>query len=270
MYIRNRSATSCVGVGKKSLLQWKVNSILFTRSCFSYNRQDSKSKSSSRRGDQNEHKNSFGSSKEQFDSQRSEYHRHSFHSKGEASGSGGTEKLHKGPNATFTAQEKKSLASRWENAFFNRVHFEEGMHQRYAEAVKAEEMENEDEKKRFFGDEENGTMSRDASAANPRGSSWFPHWCEDEVAPRNLFHCLTAKQKLSFIVERLLKGERRIQFSPDYGGLSMMAQLNLGEFMLKDAENLLLELEWMTPEVQSKIDQLKELAARIKFDYDLD
>lgn len=270
MYLKNLSSTLCVGFWSKSLLQWQVNSNFTTRSHFSYNSKDSTSESSSRTGEPNEHKNSFGSSKEQFDSQRSEYYRHSFHSSGEASGLGGNEKLHKGPNTTFTGQEKKSLASRWENAFFSRVHFEEGMHQRYADAVKAEQMESEDEKKQRFEDGENSTMSKGTNATNPRGSAWFPHWCEDELTPRNLFHYLSAKEKLSFIVERLLKGERRIQFSPDYGGLSMMAQLNLGEFMLKDGENLLLELEWMTPEVQSKIDQLKELAARIKFDYDLD
>lgn len=215
--------------------------------------------------------NNAGSAKEQFDSQQSAYHRHSFHRKGEGFGASENEKLHKGSRGTFTGQEKKSLASRWENAFFGRVHFEDGMHQRYAEAVEAEEKEKERDRERWCDLHGNCNYSQ----GNSRGTStignlWFPNWSEDESTPRNLFHSLSAKEKLRFIIERLSKGERRIKFSPDYGGLSMMAQLNLGEFMIKDAEKLLLELDWMTPDLQANIESIKKEACRIKFDYDLD
>lgn len=236
------------------------------------NSKDNNKEFSSAGGSYSQRDSSAGSSKQQFDSQQKGYHRHSFHEKEKSCGRNKDETLHMGRKATFTGQEKKSLVSRWENAFFARVHFEEGMHKRYAEALKAEEKEKEKDREKWEDEEDTtgGSNEINPTASSSAAKPWFSNWSEDETTPRNLFHAFSAKKKLRFIVERLSKGERRIKFAPDYGGLTMMAQLNLGELMIKDAEKLLLELDWMTPELQDNIEKVKSMASRIKFDYDLD
>eukprot|EP00796_Vickermania_ingenoplastis_P004291 gene4291-3107_t len=198
------------------------------------------------------------SSREQFESQRQAYHQHSFHEKGEGNPFGSSIN-NKQAGSSCTGEERRSIAAKWENAFFGRVHYEDGMHARYAEAVAADEQR------------ESGLDLEFGEAFSIKDlERRFPSWTEDMPSPRHLFHLLSAKNKLSFILDRLAKGERRIQFAPDYGSLSMMSQLHLGEMMLKDAESLLLELGWMTPELQDQILALKKAAARIKYDYDID
>lgn len=208
--------------------------------------------------------------RDQFESQQKAYHRHGFYTQGESTTKGNQgdtsqseaddipHKSNRGDRSkSFTGKERKSIATNWENAFFGRVHFEEGMHQRYSEACAAEEEERRGNPKNFCASEQSVKWSNFLST-------------EDSETPLFFFHRMPAEEKLAYIIDRLTKGERRIRFAPDYGSLTMMAQLNLGELLLNDAEILLNEMKWMTPALQERIVSVKAIAAKIKYDYDLD
>ncbi|RNF15949.1 uncharacterized protein Tco025E_05338 [Trypanosoma conorhini] len=149
-----------------------------------------------------------------------------------------------------TADERRRIAKGWENAFFGRVHYEPGMHEKYQAAV---EMEGE----------ETGLMRKD-------NRDLFPHWPEDEEAPLHEFRRLPDALKRRYIVNRLTMGERRITYAADYGGLLMMQHLNLGEMMINEAERLIVECGWCNDAVAAKIEAVRECAARTKFEFDLD
>lgn len=194
-------------------------------------------------GKRNRSDSENNSSSSQFDQQRQAYRKHSFQGKPASS-------------ASTSPQDRRSLASHWENAFFGRVHYEEGMHQRYAEAV----AEDENEKPNL-----SDSYKGDSSVADQLSS-----WPEDSNVPDYLFFGQPAAEKLKFIIDRLSRGERRVKFAPDYGGLTMMAQLSLGEQMIREAEKRLNDMEWMTSDLQAKITEVKEAAAKIKYDFDID
>lgn len=141
------------------------------------------------------------------------------------------------------------MSRRWESAFFARVHFEEGMHERFQRVIDAEEHE---------------------MIAGRTNEELFPNWPADEEAPPHLFSKLSPALQLRYILNRLVMGERRVRYAVDYGSLSMMYQLNLGERMVNEAESLLVQLGWMNEELQERIDEVKATATKVKYDYDLD
>jgi hypothetical protein len=224
---------------------------------------------------------------DQFRQQQQQYHRHSFYEKGSAaprggnggggggaangSSSGSNSQQQDGEKESFssssertkdervygngsaTAQQRRQVRQHWEKSFFGRMHFDDGMHSRFAEALASEE-------------EEAYRQSIDGHTH----AELFPRWPEDEEAPPAEFKLLRPSLQLRYIVNRLSMGERRIRYAVDYGSLSMMYQLNLGELMVKEAEKLLLELGWMNDDVAAQIDEVKMVAAKIKYDFDLD
>lgn len=151
--------------------------------------------------------------------------------------------------SSTTAHERRDMAGKWENAFFGRVHFDDGMHERFREAVSADEHE------RLV------TMTNE---------QLFPDWPADEEAPPHLFRKTAPAMQLRYILNRLSMGERRVRYAADYGSLSMMYQLSLGELMVGEAERHLDELGWMTDELREKIEEVKRMAAKTNYDYDLD
>ncbi|KAF5222652.1 hypothetical protein ECC02_004229 [Trypanosoma cruzi] len=155
-----------------------------------------------------------------------------------------------GKRTSATAEERRRIARSWENAFFGRVHYEPGMHEKYQAALETEEEEEE--------------LMRKSNR------ELFPHWPEDEQAPRHEFQRLPDALKKRYIVNRLTMGERRITYAADYGGLLMMQHLNLGELMIKEAERLLVECGWCNDDVAAKIEAVRDCAARTKFQFDLD
>ncbi|CAG9571003.1 hypothetical_protein_-_conserved [Leishmania major strain Friedlin] len=152
-----------------------------------------------------------------------------------------------------TAQQRRQVRQQWEKSFFGRLHYEEGMHDRFSEALKSEDAE-----------------AFRQSIAGQSHADLFPHWPEEEEAPLSEFKRLRPSLQLHYIVNRLSSGERRIRYSVDFGGLLMMPQLNLGEMMVKEADTLLRELGWMNDEVAMRIEEVQALASKIKFDFDLD
>ncbi|EKF37637.1 hypothetical protein MOQ_002166 [Trypanosoma cruzi marinkellei] len=155
-----------------------------------------------------------------------------------------------GKRTSATAEERRRISRNWENAFFGRVHYEPGMHEKYQAAMETEEEEEE--------------LMRKSNR------ELFPHWPEDEEAPRREFHRLPDALKKRYIVNRLTMGERRITYAADYGGLLMMQHLNLGELMINEAEQLLMECGWCNDDVAAKIEAVRDCAARTKFQFDLD
>ncbi|KPA76486.1 putative mitochondrial hypothetical protein [Leptomonas pyrrhocoris] len=221
---------------------------------------------------------------DQFRHQQQQYHRRSFHEKGSAAPRGNAEggaqqqdqqtqsrASASSSSSSFsstservkdervyglgsaTAQQRRQVRQQWEKSFLGRVHYDEGMHSRFAEALASEE------------EEAYGQSIEGASHAE-----LFPRWPEDEEAPLAQFRRLRPALQLRYIVNRLSMGERRIRYAADYGSLSMMHQLNLGELMVHEAEKLLGELGWMNEDVAAQIEELKMLAAKIKYDFDLD
>ncbi|KAG5509559.1 hypothetical protein JKF63_06264 [Porcisia hertigi] len=154
-----------------------------------------------------------------------------------------------------TAQQRRQVRQQWEKSFFGRLHYEEGMRSRFAEALQSEEEEEEMFRK---------------SIAGQSHADLFPNWPEDEEAPLSEFKRLRPSLQLQYIVNRLSSGERRIRYAVDFGSLFMMAQLNLGEMMVREADALLRELGWMNDEVAAKIQEVQTLAAKTKYDFDLD
>ncbi|GET86925.1 hypothetical protein, conserved [Leishmania tarentolae] len=152
-----------------------------------------------------------------------------------------------------TAQQRRQVRQHWEKSFFGRLHYEEGMQSRFAEALKSEEEE----------------AFRQLIAGQSH-ADLFPRWPEDEEAPLSEFKRLRPSLQLHYITNRLSSGERRIRYAADFGGLLMMSQLNLGEMMIKEADMLLRELGWMNEEVSAKIEEVQALASKTKFDFDLD
>ena len=220
---------------------------------------------------------------DQFRQQQQEYHRHSFYEKGSApprgsSASGNQQQPNEqqqdhssSSSSSFTstservkdervyghgsatAQQRRQMRQQWEKSFFGRVHFDDSMHSRFAEALASEEEE-----------------AFRQSIEGHTHAELFPRWPEDEEAPLAEFKRLRPSLQLRYIVNRLSMGERRIRYAVDYGGLSMMYQLNLGELMVNEAEKLLRELGWMNDDVAAKIEEVKMLADKIKYDFDLD
>lgn len=212
------------------------------------------------------------SSYEQFTAQQAQFHRHSFYEKGSAPpGERRSDDSHAGVgsareaphSSSSTANQRRGVRQQWERSFFGRLHHEEGMHSRFAEAIAAEKEEE--------------TMAA-AHQQRPLGSDnddskrqMMLKWADtEEEAPRYLFHRLRPSLQLEYIVTRLSQGERRIRYAVDYGSLSMMYQLNLGERMVREAEALLLELGWMNDEVAGQISDIQAVAAKTKYDFDLD
>ncbi|KPI88649.1 hypothetical protein ABL78_2253 [Leptomonas seymouri] len=215
----------------------------------------------------------------QFRYQQQQYHRHSFFEKGSAapqgsaeghqqhqepprqssssssssSASGRAKEKPAGGRGSATAQQRRQSHQRWEMSFFGRVHFDEGMHSRFAKALASEEEE-----------------AYRQSMEGHTHAELFPHWPEDEEAPLAEFKRLRPSLQLRYIVNRLSMGERRIRYAVDYGSLSMMYQLNLGELMVKEAEKLLVELGWLNDDVAAQIEEVKAQAEKIKYDFDLD
>lgn len=219
---------------------------------------------------------------EQFRSQQQQYHRHSFYEKGSAAPGGDAEGQHGGReqqqqqqqssssgsfsstservkdervygHGSATAQQRRQVRQQWEKSFFGRLHFDDDMHSRFAQALASEEEE-----------------AYRHSIEGYTHAELFPRWPEDEEAPLAEFKRLRPSLQLRYIVNRLSAGERRVRYAVDYGSLSMMYQLNLGELMVSEAEKLLLELGWMNDDVASQIEEVKTLAAKIKYDFDLD
>ncbi|KAG5509966.1 hypothetical protein GH5_07814 [Leishmania sp. Ghana 2012 LV757] len=155
--------------------------------------------------------------------------------------------------ASATAQQRREIRQQWEKSFFGRLHYEEGMHSRFAEAFKSEEEE-----------------AYRLSIAGQSHADMFPCWPEDSEAPLSEFKQLRPSLQLQYILNRLSSGERRIRYAVDFGSLFMMAQLNLGEMMVREADMLLRELGWMNDEVAAKIEEVQALASKVKYDYDLD
>ncbi|KAG5484036.1 hypothetical protein LSCM1_05889 [Leishmania martiniquensis] len=155
--------------------------------------------------------------------------------------------------ASATGQQRRQVRQQWEKSFFGRLHYEEGMHSRFAEAFKSEEEE----------------VLRQ-SIAGQSHADMFPHWPEDEEAPLSEFKRLRPSLQLQYILNRLSSGERRIRYAADFGSLFMMTQLNLGEMMMREADTLLRELGWMNDDVAAKIQAVQLLASKIKYDFDLD
>ncbi|KEG10364.1 hypothetical protein DQ04_03821060 [Trypanosoma grayi] len=149
-----------------------------------------------------------------------------------------------------TAGERRRIARNWENAFFGRVHYEPGMHEQYQSAVESEDAE--------------------AGPEQKSNRELFPDWPEDEEAPLHEFRRLPDALKKRYIINRLSMGERRILYAPDYGSLLMMQHLNLGELMINEAERLLVECGWLNETVGAKIAAVRDSAAKVKFDFDLD
>ncbi|EPY41530.1 hypothetical protein AGDE_02394 [Angomonas deanei] len=150
------------------------------------------------------------------------------------------------------------MAQHWEKAFFGRVHYEEGMHERYKGALDAEEEE------RYFDHESQGNIIDLCKKK-------IPSWDETEKVPQALFLArLAPNEQLQYIIYKLTFAQRRIRYAADYGGSSMMLQLQLGETALTEAEELLTKLDWMNDELQEKIEELKLDANTVKFEYDLD
>ncbi|CCW66817.1 unnamed protein product [Phytomonas sp. Hart1] len=150
---------------------------------------------------------------------------------------------------TATSRERLGIAKKWENAFFGRNLYEPGMREHFQEAVQSE-AQDELGRKSF--------------------TALLPSWPEDEATPLEEFRQVPAVLRLRFIIHRLTMAERRIRYAVDYGSLSMMYQLNLGELMLHDAEVLLKAMDWLNDEVQERIEDLKGIVVRVKYDYDLD
>lgn len=166
--------------------------------------------------------------------------------------SGGSGDSGETPKASkATVEERRRMAKSWENAFFGRVHYEPGMHDRYQAALDAEV-------------EEHATLDEKDMCDR------LPNWPDDEETPLHEFLQLSDAAKKRYIVRRLTMGERRINYAPYYGSLLMMQHLNLGELMISDAEHLVRESGWMTECVASKIEAVRECASKIKFEYDLD
>ncbi|KAG5505270.1 hypothetical protein JIQ42_07477 [Leishmania sp. Namibia] len=155
--------------------------------------------------------------------------------------------------ASATAQQRREIRQQWEKSFFGRLHYEEGMHSRFAEAFKSEEEE-----------------AYRQSIAGQSHADMFPCWPEDGEAPLSEFKRLRPSLQLQYILNRLSSGERRIRYAVDFGSLFMMAQLNLGEMMVREADMLLRELGWTNDEVAAKIEEVQTLASKVKYDYDLD
>ncbi|ORC86123.1 uncharacterized protein TM35_000301630 [Trypanosoma theileri] len=157
------------------------------------------------------------------------------------------------------AGDRRRLASHWEKAFFGRVHYEPGMREHYRSATEAEREEKEPQE----GKDEMGLeyMSN---------RELFPNWAEDEEAPLHEFRQLPAALRRRYIANRLAMAERRVMFAADYGSLLMMQHLNLGERMLNEAEALLVECGWWNSVVAAKIEAVRDHAAKVKFEFDLD
>lgn len=143
------------------------------------------------------------------------------------------------------------MSKKWENAFFARVHYEEAMHEKYAEAM------------RVF---ENAHSKHSSTASDGAGGDWP----DDDAIPSHVFHSLTPGEQQHYIIRRLSLGEKRIRYCPDFGSLSMMYQLNLGESMISEAERWLKEMNWMNEELEAQIASVRKEAYRIKYDYDLE
>lgn len=176
--------------------------------------------------------------------------------------------------ATATAQERHAMRTRWEKALYGSVHFEAGMHCRYAAATAAEDAE-----KSFVPsgeDSDNGEHTRACngphtnSEAAKEVEAMVARWSPDSELPDFLFRRLSAVKQSAYIVHRLTAAERRIRYAPDYGSLLMMQHLNMGEMMLTESERLLTERGWMNEALRRRISELRTLAHQIKFDHDLD
>ena len=61
----------------------------------------------------------------------------------------------------------------------------------------------------------------------------------------------------SLAVDLLVKAERRVRFSPDYGSLFFMQHLTNAETMIEEAEELLRKFDLMTPRLNEDIEALK-------------
>ncbi|KAG8348189.1 hypothetical protein TRVL_00963 [Trypanosoma vivax] len=153
--------------------------------------------------------------------------------------------------ANTTADKRRRILQSWENAFFGRAHYEPGMREGYRAAVDSEE-------------------GGEVASAGMSNRELFPNWAEDEDAPYHEFLQLSDALKRRYIINRLAMGERRVTFAPYYGSMFMMQHLNLGEMMINEAERLLTDCGWMSDTVASKIAAVRESAARVKFEYDLD
>ncbi|KAH9600092.1 hypothetical protein LSM04_001964 [Trypanosoma melophagium] len=156
------------------------------------------------------------------------------------------------------AGDRRRLANHWEKAFFGRVHYEPGMREHYRSATEAESEEKEQEREMGMGIEYKSNREL------------FPDWPEDDEAPLHEFRQLPAALRRRYIANRLAMAERRVMHAVDYGSLLMMQHLNLGERMLNEAEQLLVECGWWNSAVEAKIAALRDHAAKVKFEYDLD
>lgn len=194
---------------------------------------------------------------EQFQQQQSQYYKHSFHTQRTArhEGHNRSEDDTAGPDlptgsGTRTAKERREITKHWEKAFYGRVHYEEGMHEGYAEASQADE--------------------EDRELTGKSNRELFPDWREGESAPRHEFLRLRPALQRRYILNRLAMGERRVRYAAYSGSFLMMAQLSLGESMMREAEELLKELGWMNRELAERIEKVRQDLIEIKFENDLD
>ena len=72
-----------------------------------------------------------------------------------------------------------------------------------------------------------------------------------------------------YIVDRLVKGERRIRFATDFGGMAMIVQSAAGETMIGECEELLTHFGLMNDALRVKIQELRDVALDMKVQYDL-
>lgn len=179
---------------------------------------------------------------------------------------------------TAMFQERRQLSRSWENAFYSKVHYEQGMHERFRAAVEAEDADQaraaEEEAKtvhrRGVADDGNQRLRNcDSSASSGNGHAFVSPWPADETAPVSEFLLLSPDFQQEYILRRLAMGERRVRYAADYGSLMMMQQLNLGEMMIREAEELLTVTGWGNAALTERIDEVKQMALQVKFNYDL-
>ena len=152
-----------------------------------------------------------------------------------------------------TNEERKQMHQHWENALLTRVFCEPGARERHAEAQAREARA-----------ERHAESTRSTSQ---NGEPWPPPG-HVVVQLEELVERARDEQQ-SYIVDRLVRAERRIRYAPDFGGEFIMVHLHQGEAFLSEAQYLLEKLNMMTPALKMRIEELRDLCVKHKFDYDL-
>lgn len=200
--------------------------------------------------------------------------------------SGGYQKVYN--TNSVNAQERRKIRQRWENAFYGKLYYEAGMRETYRGTAEEEA-------------EMDQTIRDSPPSSSSSSSSGFsrppaePHPLYDAVRQCWIYQpVLTTEPEVmqfpppegyvvsireleqyplsaiqDYILDRLVKGERRVRFATDFGGMTMLVQSSAGEEMLNECEKLLAHFGLLNDALRLKIQEVRDIAVEMRVEYDL-